>query len=163
MNLADILDLVVDAPTRAYSDGDRLLQEGERSAAIHVLVEGELEVVRRGRAVVRIAEPGAIVGELGLLLDEPATADVVAVGPVTVHHVEGGDELFTRYPALMGHLATMLARRLQQISTYLTDLQEQFAGQSATLGLVPNVLRELLDSQAEDLDTGSDRERDSPY
>lgn len=164
MNLDDILGLVADSPTLEVADGERLLVEGDRSAAIFVLAGGELEVQRRGRAVVRIAEPGAIVGELGLLLDQPASADVVAVGgPATVHRIDDGEELFVRYPEFMRFLATMLARRLYQVSTYLSDLQEQFADSSATLGLVPTVLRELLDSGGSDLDPGSEREPDSPY
>ena len=163
MNLDDILELVAGSPVVEVEDGVSILVDGERSAALYVLVSGELEVRRGGRAVVRIAEPGAIVGEIGLLLDQPANADVVAVGGAVVHRIDGSEELFARYPQLMGYMATMLARRLSQVSTYLSDLQEQFAGSSATLGLVPTVLRELLDSSATEIDAGSEREPDSPY
>jgi CRP/FNR family cyclic AMP-dependent transcriptional regulator len=163
VNLADILELVAESPVVTLGDGESVLVEGERSAALYVLVSGELEVQMRGRAIVRIAEPGAIVGEIGLLLDQPATADVVAVGQVDVHRIDGSEELFVRYPEFMGFLATMLAQRLSQVSRYLSDLQEQFAGSSATLGLVPTVLRELLESPAGDIDVGSEREPDSPY
>jgi CRP/FNR family cyclic AMP-dependent transcriptional regulator len=163
VNLADILELVAESPVVTLGDGESVLVEGERSAALYVLVSGELEVQLRGRAIVRIAEPGAIVGEIGLLLDQPATADVVAVGQVDVHRIDGSEELFVRYPEFMGFLATMLAQRLSQVSRYLSDLQEQFAGSSATLGLVPTVLRELLESPAGDIDVGSEREPDSPY
>lgn len=163
MNLADILELVAESPVVTVGDGVPILIEGERSAAIYVLVSGELEVQRRGRAVVRIDEPGAIVGEIGLLLDQPAIADVVAVGETVVHRIEGSEELLARYPQFMGYLATMLAQRLSQISTYLSDIQEQFAGTSTTMSLVPTVLRELLDSSTGDLDVGSERDPDSPY
>ena len=163
MNLHQILEIVADSPTQTLTDGERILTDGERSSAIYVLVDGELEVSRRGRAVVRIGEPGALVGELGLLLDQPASADVAAVGRATVHRIDDGDELFQRYPEFMGFLAQMLARRLWQISTYLSDLQEQFADSSVTLGLVPTVLRELLDTTDADFEPGSEREPESPY
>ena len=71
--------------------------------------------------------------------------------------------MFVTYPEFMGYLARMSARRLHQLSTYLSDLQEQFAGTSATLGLVPTILQELLDGSAAEFDTGSEREPDSPY
>jgi len=163
VKLAGILELVAESPLLTVADGSAILVDGERSSSIYVLVSGELEVQRRGRGVVRISEPGAIVGELGLLLDQPANADVVAIGSTVVHELEGSDELFERYPQFMGYLATMLAKRLSQVSTYLSDLQEQFADSSATLGLVPTVLRELLDTSGSDIDAGSEREPDSPY
>ncbi len=163
MDLDDVLALVRHSPVEQVEPGSAILREGERSSAIFVLISGELEVQRRGRAVVRIGEPGAMLGEIGLLLDQPANADVVAVGPVTVHRVDDSAGLFARYPELMGYLARMLARRLHQVSTYLSDLQEQFAGSSVTLGLVPTILQELLDADAGKFDTGSDREPDSPY
>lgn len=163
MKLADILEQVAESPQFAVDDGVAILVEGERSSSIYVLVSGELEVQRRGRGVVRISEPGAIVGELGLLLDQPASADVVAVGPTVVHELEGSDEFFARHPQFMGYLAMMLAKRLLLVSTYLTDLQDQFADSSTTLGLVPTVLRELLDTSGSDIDAGSEREPDSPY
>jgi CRP/FNR family cyclic AMP-dependent transcriptional regulator len=128
-----------------------------------VLVSGVLEVQRRGRALVRISTPGAIVGELGLLLDAPASADVVAVGSVTVRRIDDADRFFSESPDFARPLATLLARRLWQISTYVSDLQEQFAGRSEVLGLVPSVLHELLGSTLPEPDPGSEREADSPY
>ena len=140
-----------------------LLQQGVRSGALFVLVSGVLEVQRRGRAVVQIAAPGAIVGELGLLLDSPASADVVAVGSATVRRIDDAARFFEESPDFARYLATLLARRLWQISTYLSDLQEQFADSGEVLGLMPNVLQELLGSSLPEPDPGSEREVDSPY
>jgi CRP-like cAMP-binding protein len=126
-------------------------------------VSGTLEVQRRGIAIVQITEPGAVIGELGMLLEQPASADVVAVGEAVVHRIDDGEQLISEYPEFMSFLARMLARRLWQVSTYLSDIQEQFAGSSTTMGLVPTVLKELLDSSASSLDVGSEREPDSPY
>lgn len=163
MNLAEVLKIVEDSPVVDVAPGERILVDGERSPYLYVLVEGELDVSRRGRTVVRIGEPGAILGELGMLLDQPASADVAAVVPTRVHRIEDGEELLRNSPEFMPFLARTLARRLWQVSTYLTDLQEQFADQSETLGLVPSVLRELIGSATSDPDPGSEREPDSPY
>ena len=42
-------------------------------------------------------------------------------------------------------------------------LQRQFADERGTLGLVPQVLDDLLRDSGDDIDAGSDREADSPY
>jgi CRP/FNR family cyclic AMP-dependent transcriptional regulator len=163
LSTADILQMTADLPDEVIADGSALLVDGVRSQALFVLIEGELEVSRRGRAVVRMSEPGSVVGELGLLLDSPASADVIAVGTVRVRRVDDAADLFATSPEFARYLATVLARRLWQVSTYLSDLQEQFAGRGEVLGLVPRVLGELLGSSLPDLDPGSEREIDSPY
>lgn len=163
MNATDILEVTADRPGIVVADGERILEHGVRSHALYVLVEGVLEVQRGGRAVVQIDDPGAVVGELGLLLDSPASADVVAVGTATVRKLDDAAEFFERYPGFSRYLATLLARRLWQVSTYLSDLQAQFADRPDILGLVPKVLEDLLGSTRPEPDLGSDREDESPY
>lgn len=163
MKLDHILELVATCPLVDVAEGDTLLSEGVPSEAIFVLIEGALMVQRRGHDVVRISEPGAVLGEIGLLLDQPANADVVAVdGPARLHRVDG-EALIREHPEFLGFLAQMLARRLHQISTYLSDVQAQFSGTSTTLGLVPKVLQELLNPTSTEIEAGSEREPDSPY
>jgi hypothetical protein len=50
--------------------------------------------------------------------------------------------MFANYPEFMGFLAKLLARRLWQVSTYLSDLQARFVDSSTALGLVPTVLKD---------------------
>jgi CRP-like cAMP-binding protein len=159
----EIMRLTAVVPDTYVAGGTVLLREGERSGALFVLVSGVLEVRRRGIAVVDISDPGAIVGELGLLLDSPASADVVAVGDAVVRRVDDAEQWLVRAPELGRHLATLLARRLWQISNYLTDLQEQFADRGEVLGLMPAVLRELIGRQPPLFEPGSEREVESPY
>lgn len=163
MDDLDIFDLLGDGSPVSFDDGQRILTEGEVSTSLFVLVSGSLLVERHGVGVAEIGEPGAIVGEVGLLLDQPAGADVVAVGPTVVRRIDGLDGLLDHSPELMAHLARTLARRLFRVTTYLTDLQAQFAGSATTLGLVPTVLQEIMDGSNDDLDVGSEREPDSPY
>ncbi len=163
MNPPDILALTAEYPDEEVDDGVTLIVDGTRGQPLFILVAGELEVQRRGRAVVRISDPGAIVGELGFLLDSPASADVVTLGPNTVRRVDDPARLFDLSPDFGRFLATMLARRLLQVSTYLSDIQEQFADKGEVLGLVPKVLKELLGSALPSTDPGSERETESPY
>lgn len=161
--MLDILQLTADADEIRLADGDRIIQEGERTGALYVLVEGALEVRRRGITVVTMDEPGTIVGELGLLLDIVASADVIARGACTVRRMNDAERTFAESPEFARHLATLLAQRLWQISTYLTDLQHQYADRDDTLGLVPAVLNDLLGGRRPPAEPGSERERESPY
>lgn len=161
--MIDIIEMTSAVPDLPVADGTKVIVEGERTGALYVLVEGVLEVRRRGRAVVRMSEPGTIVGELGLLLDTVASADVVAVGECVVRRLDDAERTFVDNPAFARHLATLLAHRLWQISTYLTDLQVQYADRADTLGLMPDVLRELLGGRRPVAEPGSDREPESPY
>lgn len=161
--MLDIIDLTSSVPDIAVADGTKVIVEGQRTGALYVLVDGVLEVRRRGRGVVRMTEPGAIVGELGLLLDTVASADVVAVGECVVRRLDDAERTFAENPAFARHLATLLAHRLWHITSYLSDLQDQYAGRTDTLGLVPEVLRELLGGGGTIAEPGSEREVESPY
>ena len=162
-NVIDIIEMTRSAPDIAVADGELVVVEGERTGYLVVLVEGTLEVRRRGRAVVQMSEPGTIVGELGLLLDTVASADVVAIGECVIRRMDDAERTFAENPEFARHLASLLAHRLWQISTYLSDVQAQYADRSDTLGLMPAVLQELLGGRRPPADPGSEREPESPY
>lgn len=163
MDAAEIVALTADYPEVTFADGTFLLTEGARGDSLYVLVAGALEVRRRQRPVTLISEPGSVVGEMGLLLQAPASADVLASGDTTVRRIDDAEAFFERYPGFSRYVATVLAQRLLQISTYLADLQEQFADRTDILGLVPTVIEDLLGSDRAAPDVGSDREPDAPY
>jgi len=163
MNPIDVLHLADGAPEVRFDGGDSVIVFGEADPALFVLVSGALEVRREGTTLVRLTEPGAIVGELSLLLGTKASADVVATEPTVLRRLDDAEQLFCDVPDFGRHLAMVLALRLHRVTTFLGDLQAQFAHQPGTLGLVPIVLDELLSQGRDDLDLGSDREPDAPY
>lgn len=61
-----------------WKPGSTPIKQGSRGAAFFLILEGEVEVVRDGRAVARLAD-GDFVGEMALLDDAPRNADVNAV------------------------------------------------------------------------------------
>ena len=163
MNVDAVLELTDRAPRRSLADGELLIAAEAPRSTLFVLESGALSIERGGTRINRVAEPGAVLGEIGLLLGLPATADVRADGPVVVREVSDADALFDEHPPFARHVATTLARRLHRIMSYLDDLQRQFADERGTLGLVPQVLDDLLRDSGDDIDAGSDREADSPY
>lgn len=63
--------------------GQPLFREGEPGDALYVIVEGEVSVQASGAPGVETARlgPGAFIGEVALLTDQPQAATVVAVEP----------------------------------------------------------------------------------
>ena len=71
--IADELDL---------REGKVLITEGERGREFFVIVEGEVEVRRKGRKVATLGA-GSFVGEMALLSKVPRTATVTALTPIS--------------------------------------------------------------------------------
>jgi CRP/FNR family cyclic AMP-dependent transcriptional regulator len=163
MNAAELLELVAALPLIELADGEVLITDGEPSPGLFVIIDGVLEVERHGHHLARLDTPGAVVGEMAVLLGTAATASVVARGSAVVRRVDDAERLFRDHPDFARYVAEVLARRLHRVSSLLDDLQEQFAGTPGTLGLVPGVIQDLLGSGRDDFDMGSDREVDSPY
>ncbi|MFB6350451.1 MAG: protein phosphatase 2C domain-containing protein [Bradymonadaceae bacterium] len=64
-----------------FGEGETLIREGEREAAMYIIVAGEAAVRRSGDTITRLG-PGDHVGELALVDDNPRSADVVATESV---------------------------------------------------------------------------------
>lgn len=138
------LALAEGRPRRQLAEGEPLLSEGTRSGQLFVLLDGVLRVEKGGIAVTSIAERGACIGEVSLLLDVPVTADVVASEPVTVAVVDDAARVLASDASATLALARLLATRLQHMTTYLADIQRQYADHEGGLGMVGAVLGSLM-------------------
>lgn len=141
--MVNILDHCTDAPTEHYEAGATLIEEGRRSGRLFVLVEGEVEVVRGGTAVAAISDPGAVFGEMSVLLDLPHTATVRARTGVTVKAPDDATLFLRQHPEIAFYLARLLAQRLNAATTYLVDVKRQYEGHGDHLGMVGEVLEAL--------------------
>lgn len=131
-------------PTFAYAAGETVLQAGTTTRRLVFLQSGELEVVRNGVAITRIREPGAVFGEMSLLLEGPHTADVVAVTPSVCHVVEEAREFLLASPEMTAYVAAVLAHRLDAVTRYLVDVKSQFADAGNHLGMIDEVLESVM-------------------
>jgi CRP/FNR family cyclic AMP-dependent transcriptional regulator len=64
-----------------FPEGKTLIKEGERGREFLVLVEGTVEVSRKGRKLAPLGRADCI-GEIALVLDVPRTATVTTTSPV---------------------------------------------------------------------------------
>ena len=155
--MQSVLSLCQGLPEKAFRSGEILMTEGGRDKLIYVLIEGGVDIYKRDILVSSQFEPGAIYGELAVLLDVPHTATVKAATDCRTYVVEEANKFLRSHPDMSFQLASLLARKLNSITTYLADLKHQFIDRDDHLGMVDEVLASLLHEQVEELEPGSDR------
>ncbi len=160
--MVTMLALSADLPELSFAPGDVLVHEGGAAGGLWVLVSGALEVRKGGVRVNTITGPGAIVGEISVLLGTAFSATVVATQPSVLRHAGDGQGLLRRDPAITHLVAIGLAERLNFVTTYLADLKHQY-GDAPGLTMVSDVLGQLAQRQAPPVRPGSAREPDPEY
>lgn len=158
----DMLSLTAQLPEVRFAAGDEVLREGDPAGGIWVLVSGELSVHKGGMVVNVIKQPGAVVGEISVLLDTCYGATVEAATPTVMRHAADGRALLAASPAITTLVAMGLAERLNFVTTYLVDLKHQY-GDAPGLAMIPDVLRELAQRQRPPARSGSARDPDPDY
>ncbi len=120
--MSAILNSCQDIPVRTIAAGTILFDEGKQSRALCVLVDGEVEILKGDFQVNTVSEPGAVFGEMSLLLNSPHMATVRARTPCRVHMIEDGDGFLRANKDVAYDLLKIVAARLQGVTNYLTDL-----------------------------------------
>ena len=153
-------DFCGDLPLATFEAGEALLAENESSGRLYVLVDGIVEVAKRGVQVNIVTDRGAIFGEMSALLGAPHMATVRALTRCSARVIEGGDAFLQTHPELAYELAKLLAHRLSGVTAYLVDLKRQFESHTDHLGMVDEILEALAHEQKRTFTPGSDRDPD---
>jgi CRP-like cAMP-binding protein len=118
-------------PLVRFGAGETVFAEGSRTGRLFILDHGAVSVVKAGTEIARVADRGAIFGELSALLDQPHTADVRALEP-SQFHVADAAAFLTRNSAALLYVATILARRVDAANRALLELKNEVdAGEPA--------------------------------
>jgi CRP/FNR family transcriptional regulator, cyclic AMP receptor protein len=153
----DALALTEHLPEVSLEAGDVVVREGGTSSSIWILVSGALRVVKGDVTVNTIEHPGAVIGDMSLLLGNRHSATVEATQPTKLRFAANGNALLEGDPAFTKLVATGLAERLAYVTTYLADLTRQ-SDDAPGLSIVSSVLTEFEHRQAPPAQTGSLRE-----
>lgn len=156
--MPSLLDCCQGLPEQGFAPGETLLAEGATTGKLYFLIEGEVEVLKGDYQINVVSDPGAIFGEISILLGIPHMASVRAVAPTRAYVADGGHAFLQGHPDIAFHLSLILAQRLHGVTSYLVDLKRQFEDQQDHLGMVDDVLETLVHQQAEEFTPGSDRD-----
>lgn len=158
--MRDILEYCIGGERRNVAAGTEVLHEGGRTGHLYVLIEGRLDVIRGDTVVATLTEPGAVLGEMSVLLDRPHTATVRAAQDSVIHEIDDAASFLRRQPAVALIIARMLAQRLNVATTYLADLTHQYAGHGNHLAMVGDLLQSMINLPPAEVSPGSDRQSD---
>ncbi|WP_240193575.1 type IV-A pilus assembly ATPase PilB [Desulfobulbus alkaliphilus] len=128
---------LVNPDVEEYEDGDIIIQEGNKDKDFFKLVRGKVAVLRSGKKIAEITEPGEYFGEMAAILDEPRSASIISAGRCTIKRYPGDKlaELIEKYPDVSKYLFRTLVERLQKTDRIVVQL----AG--ATKTRPPHVVR----------------------
>jgi CRP/FNR family cyclic AMP-dependent transcriptional regulator len=116
-------------PLATYRAGETVLSAGLKTGRLLILKKGAVVVLKDSIEVARVDEPGAVLGEISALLDQPHAADVRALEDSQFFAADAA--LLARDPIALLHVARVLAERLVATGADLVELKKQIqAGQS---------------------------------
>lgn len=124
-----------------------IAQGGQAGGNIMVLKEGEVEVLRDGKFVSSIKQPGAIFGEMSVLLDRPHSATVRAVTDVQLYVINDALKVLEAHPSWLLQIARLLAQRVNATTAQLVALKSRDDEEEDVLVLPTNVFSAWADPQ----------------
>lgn len=155
-----VLDHCTGGIEREVPAGTLVIREGGKTGHLFVLIQGKLEVIKGDAVVAVLTEPGAMLGEMSVLLDQPHTATVRAASDSIVYEIDDAASFLQDQPAVALLIARLLAQRLNVATTYLADLMHQYAGHGNHLAMVGDILQSMINLPPAQVSPGSDRQSD---
>jgi CRP/FNR family transcriptional regulator, cyclic AMP receptor protein len=155
-----VLDHCTGRSKRHLPAGATIIREGGNSGHLFVLIEGSLEVVRGDKVVAKLTEPGAIFGEMSVLLDQPHTATVRTASEAIICEFDDAKSFLRDEPDAVLIIAQLLAQRLNVATTYLSDLIQQYSSHGTHLSMVGELLQTMINLPPTRVSPGSDLKSD---
>lgn len=128
-----------------YPAGHELIRQGDSSGRLYVLKSGEVEVERDAVFVSSANRPGAIFGEMALLLDTTHSATVRALSDIEVFVIDDALSVLAAKPGWTLQIARLLAHRVNVTTAQLAS--QAGSAELERLVLPQNVLASWTDPQ----------------
>jgi type IV pilus assembly protein PilB len=121
---------LVNPDVEQYEDRDVIIREGNADNDFYKLVRGAVYVVKGGKKIAEISEPGEYFGEMAAITGEARSASILSKGRSIIKRFPGDKlmDVIEKYPEVAKHLFTVLANRLN--ATDRTLVQRLNAGKS---------------------------------
>jgi CRP/FNR family transcriptional regulator, cyclic AMP receptor protein len=138
-----VLDSLTDFPAVAFAEGDLILRQGTTTERLLFLREGAVEIVRDGMTIAQVNEPGAVFGDMAVILGRAHSADVRAAEPTRCHVVENAATLLEAEPTLALYVMAVLASRLDAVNSQLIEARRRLGDAGPQRGFLAETLDNL--------------------
>ncbi|MBW2154636.1 MAG: type IV-A pilus assembly ATPase PilB, partial [Deltaproteobacteria bacterium] len=107
-----------------YEDREIIIREGNRDKDFFMLVQGALMVVKKGRKIAEIVQPGDYFGEMSAITGEPRSATIISKGRSIIKRFPGDKvfEIIEKYPEVAKQLFVILSDRLRHADNTIVKL-----------------------------------------
>lgn len=118
---------LVNPDVEKYEDGDVIIRQGNTDKDFFKLLQGALIVVKDGKKIAELGQPGDYFGEMSAITNEARSASIIAKGRTTVKRFPGDKltEVIEKYPDVSRHLFSALANRLEQANSIIVKLANE--------------------------------------
>ena len=123
---------MVNPDVEKYEDGDMIIREGNNDIDFFKLITGSLTVIKGGKKIAELTEPGEYFGEMASITGEERTASIVAQGRAIVKRYPGDklDEIIEKYHDVSLHIFKTITTRLQASNMINVKLAARLKAQS---------------------------------
>jgi len=115
---------LVNPDVETYEDRDVIIREGNRDSDFYKLVRGAVYVVKGGKKIAEISEPGEYFGEMAAITGEVRSASILSKGRSVIKRFPGDKlmDVIEKYPEVAKHLFSVLANRLSTTDRKLVQM-----------------------------------------
>ena len=121
---------LVNPDIERYESGDVIIREGNTDLDFFKLVQGALYVVKDGKKIAQIVQPGEFFGEMAAISGERRTASIISNGRSIIRRFPGEKlpELIEKYPEVARNLFEIIVSRLNKSNEVTVRLINQLKG-----------------------------------
>jgi len=115
---------LVNPDVERYEDTDVIIREGNKDMDFFKLIQGAFLVVKGGKKIAEIVQPGEYFGEMSAITGEPRSATIISKGRSIIKRFPGDKlyELIEKYPDVAKHLFKVIAGRLDRADRIMVRL-----------------------------------------
>jgi type IV pilus assembly protein PilB len=118
---------LVNPDMEIYEDKDVIIRENNTDIDFFKLIQGAVYVVKEGKKIAEITQPGEYFGEMAAITKDARSASIISKGRSKVKRFPGDklEEIIEKYPEVAKHLFMVLAARLHQTDRRLVSMINQ--------------------------------------
>jgi type IV pilus assembly protein PilB len=126
---------LVNPDLEEYHDKNIIIREGNTDIDFFKLVQGSVYVVKGGKKIAKIVQPGEYFGEISVITGESRSASIVAKSRSKIKRFPGDklQEVIEKYPDAEKHLFGVLAGQFYKTGKMFVNMLKQMK-RSNTLG-----------------------------